>query len=36
MNVQGGIPEARKLENPLRVMLEIANLMNLYREKLRH
>lgn len=34
MNVQGGIPEARKLENPLRVMLEIANLMNLYREKL--
>lgn len=34
MNGQGGIPEARKLENPLRVMLEIANLMNLYREKL--
>ena len=34
MNGQGGIPEARRLENPLRVMLEIANLMNLYREKL--
>lgn len=34
MKGQGGIPEAKKLENPLRVMLEIANLMNLYREKL--
>ena len=34
MNGQGGIPEARRLENPLRVMLEIANLMKLYREKL--
>lgn len=34
MNCQGGIPEAKRLENPLRVMFEITNLMNLYREKL--
>lgn len=34
MKGQGGIPEAKRLENPLRVMFEITNLMNLYREKL--
>lgn len=34
MKGQGGIPEAQRLENPLRAMLEIVNLMNLYREKL--
>ncbi len=34
MNGRGGIPEAKGLKDPLKVMLEITNLMNLYKEKL--